>query len=88
MLGLGSGPSHRDFYKCEYVKDELNLTQPNHELFEIEPSRLTTLVRDNSEKAIELIDSTIETFKTLVKFKSTPNNKTGFKWYLTISYQW
>ena len=85
--GLGSGPSHRDFYKCEDLKDELDLTQPNHELFEIEPMILTNLVRDNSVIAIEAIDPRIETFttpqKTLVKFtevtSSASNKKTGFK---------
>ena len=86
MSGLASGPFHRDFYKCEDLKDELDLTQPNHELFEIEPLTLTNLVRDNSLKAIEAIDPRIETFKTpqktLVKFtevtSSATNKKTGF----------
>ena len=94
MLGLGSGPSHRDFYKCEGLKDELDLTQPNHELFEIEPMTLTNLVRDYSEIAIEAIDPRIEfktPQKTLVKFtevnSSAPKKKTGFKWFVTISYQ-
>ena len=81
--GLGSGPSHRDFYKCEDLKDELDLTQPNHELFEIEPMTLANLVRDNSVIAIEAIDPRIETFTTLVKFtevtSSASNKKTGFK---------
>ena len=96
MSGLGSGPSYSDFNKCEDLKDELDLkqTQLNHKLFEIEPSRLTNLVRDNSVIAIEAMDSTIETFKTpqktLVKFTevtlsapTSSNKKTGFKWYLT-----
>ena len=97
MTSLGFGPSHSNFSKCEDLKDELDLkqTQPNHKLFEINPLILTNWVRDNSEIAIKAIDPRIETFKTpqktLVKFtevnSSAPNKKTGFKWFLTISYQ-
>ena len=92
---MASGPFHRDFYKCEALKDELDLTQPNHELFEIEPLTLTNLVRDKSLKAIAAIDPRIEKFKTpqktIVNFtevtSSATNKKTGFKWFVTISYR-